>query len=89
MLQDDATLFITLNESPYLKERLKGNTYTQLGKEFQNGFGTDDQQKIVEGELKKLCAQNQYELDRLCVQRYQDRDSPMLTMAYRIRRNTK
>ncbi len=87
MLQDEAILFITLNDSPHLKARLKGDH--SLGKEFENGFGTDDQQKIVEAELKKICEHNQYELTRLRAEHYQDRDSRMLTIAYKAQRITK
>ncbi len=83
MLEQEALLFITLGDSPWLQKRLNGNR-KELGKEFFNGFGTTDQNKIVDDELGKLCEKHQYGFEQLRAERYTSRKENMLTLAYRV-----
>ena len=83
MLEQEALMFITLDDGQWLRKRLNGNR-KELGKEFFQGFGTTDQCKIIEDEMTKLCEQHQYGFEKLSAERHTSRKEPMLTMAYRV-----
>jgi predicted DNA-binding protein YlxM (UPF0122 family) len=83
MLADQALLFVTLNDSPRIRARVNGGNHA-LGEEYRDGFGTSNQEEIIERELGTICQNHEYGLKQLSVIRYESRKSPMLIAAYKV-----
>jgi len=80
---DEAVLFITLSNSPLDKKRVKGGTRS-LPDEYEDGFGTDDQHKIVSDYINELADMCDYKVTELATREYKSRNTPMLSMSYKV-----
>ena len=85
LLASNALLFMTLNNSPRrLKQVAEGSE--NLGKEYAQGFGTEDQRSIMNDILDKQTFVHNYDVRLLSANKYSAKETPMLHLCYALRR---
>jgi len=75
-LEDEALLFVTLSDTPLSR--------TRISQDLKEGLKTNDQSKILKRHMKRICEDNNYELETSRVKKYYARSSQMISIAYKV-----
>ncbi len=86
LIADEALMFVTLNNSKYMQERL----LTGTGHIDEKAYGTRDQEGLVDAHLLRYAKRHGYAIDKVGKShQYTSNKTPMLFMGYKITRGNK
>lgn len=83
MLASPSLLFITLNEAPIFKARLKRGNPT-LGSKHKKGFPINDQETLTDYYMNEFSSEEGYSVQKIGTKKYKSRQMPMILIGYKI-----